>query len=259
MPYIKTVTEARERAEEFISNIGDEVDPTKEQEEEEARNEGERVHPGLSVKDPALLTNDTLSVGDRTFRRIELENDSQLFQKVRSLDTDQRAFVDKMYNYAIEYSLAKKNRSNPWPKPPLLMVHGGAGTGKSHVIDCVSQLVEKIFRTPGDDPNNPYVLRLAFTGNAASIIKGQTIHSALQLPFGNTHVTLSDKLRDLRRKQLTNLRLIIMDEVSLIKADMLYQIHFRLMEIFQNRLDFGNVGILFLGNFVQCLFFIYIN
>ena len=118
---------------------------------------------------------------------------------------DQRAVVDKMYNYAMKYSLAKKNRNNPWPKPPLLMVHGGAGTGKSHVIDCVSQLVEKIFRTPGDDPNNLYVLKLAFTGNAASIIKGQTIHSALQLPFGNTHVTLSDKLRDLRRIQLKNL------------------------------------------------------
>ena len=256
MPYIKTVTEARERAEEFISNIGDEMDPTNEQDEEEARNEGEREHPDLSVKDPALVTDDSLSEGDRTFRKIELESDSQIFEKVRSLDADQRAVVDKMYNYAIKYSLARKNRSNPWPKPPLLMVHGGAGTGKSHVIDCVSQLVEKIFRTPGDDPNSPYVLRLAFTGNAASIIKGQTIHSALQLPFGNTHVTMSDKLRDLRRKQLKNLRLIIMDEVSLIKADMLYQIHFRLMEIFQNRMDFGNIGILFLGNlyFIGSLF-----
>ena len=248
MPYIKSVTEARERAEEIISNIGDEIDPTKEQEEEEARNEGEREHPDLTVKDLALVTEDSLSEGDRTFRRIELANDSQIFEKIRSLDADQRAVVDKMYNYAINYSLAKKNRSNPWPKPPLLMVHGGAGTGKSHVIECVSQLVEKIFRTPGDDPNNPYVLRLAFTGNAASIIKGQTIHSALQLPFGNTHVTLGDKLRDLRRKQLKNLRLIIMDEVSLIKADMLYQIHFRLMEICQNKMDFGNIGILFLGN-----------
>ena len=47
-----------------------------------------------------------------------------------------------------------------------------------------------------------------------------------------------------------------MDEVSLIKADMLYQIHFRLMEIFQNRMDFGNIGILFLGNlyFIGSLF-----
>ena len=91
MPYIKSVTEARERAEEFISNIGDDVDPTKEQEEEEARNEGEREHPDLSVKDPALVTEDSLSEGDRTFRRIELENDYQIFEKVRSLDADCRS------------------------------------------------------------------------------------------------------------------------------------------------------------------------
>ena len=119
------------------------------------------------------------------------------------------------------------------------------------MIDCVSQLVETIFRTPGDNPNHPYVLRLAFTGNAASIIKGQTIHSAFQLPFGNNLVTLGDKLRDLRQKQFTNLRLIILDEISLIKSDMLYQIHFRLMEIFQNRLDFGNIAICALGDILQ--------
>ena len=251
MPYLKTVSEARERAEEFLSNIGDEMDPTKEQLEEEHRAEGVKEHPDLNVKDPSMFLDDGLSESNKTFRSIELQSDSEMSTKLRSLDADQRAVVDKMYNYAVQFSLAQKKKDNPWPKPPLLMVHGGAGTGKSHVIDCVSQLVEKVFRTPGDDPSHPYVLKLAFTGNAASIIKGQTIHSAFQLPFGNKHVTLNDKTRDLRRKQLHNLRLIILDEVSLIKADMLYQIHFRLLEIFQNRLDFGNVAVLALGDILQ--------
>ena len=251
MPYLKSVVEARAKAHEFLSNIGDEIDPTKEQEEEEDRAEGVRDHPDLGHTDPTDFVEDGQSENDNTFRRIELQPDSELFSKLRTLDIDQRHVVDVMYNYARQYQLAKKHKHNPWPTPPLLMVHGGAGTGKSHVIECVSQLQEKVFRTPGDNPNHPYILKLAFTGNAASIINGQTIHSAFQFPFGDNHVTLKDKVRDMRRKQLQNLRLIIMDEVSLIKSDMLYQIHFRLMEIFQNRLDFGNIAILALGDVLQ--------
>ena len=174
-----------------------------------------------------------------------------MYEMIRNLDQDQRKALDVMYQYASEYKLAERNRNNPWPKPPLLMVHGGAGSGKSHLIATVAQLLEKTFRTPGDDINAPYILKLAFTGNAASIIHGQTIHSAFQLPFSNKHVTLHDKLRDLRRKQLKNIRLVIIDEISLVKSDMLYQIHFRLIEILQNTLDFGNVAILALGDILQ--------
>ena len=251
MPYLTIVTEARERAEEFISNIGDDIDATKEQQEDTARAEGTREHPDLSVVDPTDFIQEGITVEDRTFRKIELQSDSLIFEQARTLDCDQREVLDRIYSYAIKFHQAQKNRKNGWPQPPLLMVHGGAGTGKSHIIECVSQLVEKVFRTSGDDPNHPYVLKLGFTGNAASIIKGQTIHSALQLPFGNNHITLSDKMRDLRRKQLKNLRILILDEVSLIRADMLYQIHFRLMEIFQNKLDFGNISILALGDILQ--------
>ena len=52
MPYLKSVAEARERAEEFLSNIGDELGPNKEQEEEESRAEGVKEHPDLGHKDP---------------------------------------------------------------------------------------------------------------------------------------------------------------------------------------------------------------
>ena len=123
------------------------------------------------------------------------------------------------------------------------------GVGKSHVIDCVSQLLEREFRKSGDDPNCPYILKLAFTGNAASIINGQTIHSAFQLPFRNEIMSLSDKLIDTHRKQLKNLKVSILDEISLIKSDMLYQIHFRLTEVMQNKEIFGGVSILALGTY----------
>ena len=43
-----------------------------------------------------------------------------------------------------------------------MVVLGNGGTGKSHVIDILSQLLQKTFSRSGDDPDHPYVLRLAF-------------------------------------------------------------------------------------------------
>ena len=54
--------------------------------------------------------------------------------------------------------------------------------------------------------------------------------------------SLSDKIRDMTRTTLQNLLLIILEEISLVKSDMLYQVHFRLFrEIKQINLAFGNL------------------
>ena len=102
------------------------------------------------------------------------------------------------------------------------------------VIDIVSQQVEKILREPGDNPNHPYILRLAFTGTAAANIQGQTLHSAFSFNFGNAFLSLNDKARDYKRNILENLMLIFIDEYSFINADMLYKIDLRLKELKQN-------------------------
>ena len=254
MPHYEKVIEAREKAEDFISNIGDELDPNKEQEDEECEAEGVREHPNLDIKDPTGIMEEepSISQGDRTFRKIELQNNDQLYEKIRTLDPDQKKVFDIGLEFAKNFMKARKNSNNKWPVPPLLGVHGGAGSGKSHVIDVLSQMVEKIFRSPGDNPNSPYVLKLAFTGNAASIIKGQTLHSAFNFKFNNQLIGLSDKLRDLRRKQLDNLKLIIIDEISLVKSDLPYQLDFRLQkDIFQNNLTFGGLAVIVFGDILQ--------
>ena len=61
-----------------------------------------------------------------------------------------------------------------------------------------------------------------------------------------------DSERAKMRNSLQNLRLIIIDEISLVNADMLYQIHFRLStEIFQNNLLFGGRSLVVLGDIMQ--------
>ena len=120
-----------------------------------------------------------------------------------------------------------------------MVVQGGAGTGKSTVINILSQQMEKILRTSGDNPDNPYIIKTAFTGTAAENIKGQTLHNAFSFSFGNEFFSLGDSARDERRIQLENLRVVIIDEFSMIEADMLYLLDLRLSFIFSPRFSFS--------------------
>ena len=85
------------------------------------------------------------------------------------------------------------------------MVHGGAGAGKSHVITCLAEWVQFILQKTGDDYSCPFVIKTAFTGAAASLILGMTLHSAFGFNFGNKHYALSDRTSDARKNILKNL------------------------------------------------------
>ena len=74
------------------------------------------------------------------FRRITLKTDERINEMIRPLDEDQQTDLDIMYKYAREYKLSVRNLSNPWPNPLLIMVHGGAGSRKSVLIERVSQV-----------------------------------------------------------------------------------------------------------------------
>jgi exonuclease III len=131
------------------------------------------------------------------------------------------------------------------------MVHGGAGSGKSTVIHVMCQYIHQILRKDGDDPDCPYVLLSAFTGGAASNIEGQTLHTLFSFNFGAGYQSLSDKNRDLKRALYKNVQVLIIDEISLVDADMLYKIDMRLREITQKDMPFGNVAIFALGDMMQ--------
>lgn len=98
------------------------------------------------------------------------------------------------------------------------------------------------------------MLLTAPTGVAAFNIQGMTVHSALLLStskFGNQPLT-HDKLNTLRTK-LSNLQLLIIDEISMVGSNMLLQIHKRLQQLKgqDNHATFGNVSILAVGDLYQ--------
>ena len=80
------------------------------------------------------------------------------------------------------------------------------------------------------------------------------MHSAFGLKFGAECPNLTEKPLAQARTLLENLKLIIIDEVSMISAQMLHNINKRLSQIFQtNELTepFGNISIVLVGDLLQ--------
>ena len=66
-----------------------------------------------------------------------------LKERTRQLDPFQRNVIDigKMYAKDI---IKSQREGNSTPQPPYLMVHGGAGAGKSHAINALAQWIQYI-------------------------------------------------------------------------------------------------------------------
>ena len=144
---------------------------------------------------------------DNLFKRIEVDDDETLRTKTRSLDNDQLFVVEEIIDYCKKYRRARVDK-NDIPPPLYRKIIGSAGTGKSFVINIVAQWCEKILRSPGDNIDQPYVVRAAFMGGAAANIGGQTLHSAFKLPLGCSISTMKNqKTRDNLMTLLRNLRL----------------------------------------------------
>ena len=149
---------------------------------------------------------------DSCYKSIELDDMDDLLARTRLLDEDQQLVLQEAVSHAKALVIARNNQTIP-PEAPKIMVHGGAGCGKSTVIKVIVQWMEHILRTAGDDPTKPYILVTASTGAAAAQIDGVTLFSALGFHFGNAYYSMSDKVRDQKRAELCNLRVLILDEV----------------------------------------------
>ena len=108
-----------------------------------------------------------------------------------------------------------------------------------------------ILRQPGDDPNCPHVVLTSFTGAASANINGQTLHSLFGFKFGTTFLSMSEKQRAAKRLLFRNLRCVIVDEISMVSADLFYNLDLRLREITMVDTVFGGVSVFVFGDLYQ--------
>ena len=259
MPFTQGVEEARHYVQQAMEDnpqksntIGDELDVEMEKEIQECEDfVGNDDHPDFIHLNPDEFEVDSnIAQVRKSFREIEIRTADEILREARGLDEYQKKGLNIIVDYIQDILISRKGKL-PFPAAPLLIVNGGAGSGKSTLISAISQYAHYTLRRDGDDPNCPNVLLGAYTGGAASNIKGQTLHSLFSFNFGAGYLSLSDKQRDEKRIMYKNLKLLIIDEISLVDADMFYKIDLRLREIMQKPVPFGNIALIVLGDIMQ--------
>jgi hypothetical protein len=135
-------------------------------------------------------------------------------------------------------------------------VTGPAGAGKSMLIRALAQSVIRIanLRPDIDDLSLAPVLLTAPTGKAAYGIRGITLHSAFSLPlnqYAGVLPKLSSDISNGLRCQLANVKLLIIDEISMVGIKTLGYIDQRLRSILRINKPFGDINIIVFGDFFQ--------
>lgn len=153
-----------------------------------------------------------------------------------------------------EYILTLVNQTNR-----NIFLTGKAGTGKT-------TLLHKIINTCYKN-----TVVVAPTGIAALNAGGVTIHSMFQLPFASFLPTLSNppivneflrfenrfslrkhfQMHKNKQQVIRNMELLIVDEVSMLRADVLDAMDYMLQFIRKDIRPFGGVQVLFIGDLLQ--------
>lgn len=136
--------------------------------------------------------------------------------------------LNKEFQYALD--LLEKTNSSAF-------VTGRAGTGKSTLL--------KLFR----NTTRKKTVVLAPTGVAALNVKGQTIHSFFRFP---AKPLKREEIKQLRNRKLyKRMEVLIIDEISMVRADLLDNIDYFLRRNRENPEPFGGVQVIFFGDLFQ--------
>ena len=140
-----------------------------------------------------------------------------------------------------------------------IFLTGKAGTGKTTLLHQIIQNTHK----------NTVVV--APTGIAALNAGGVTIHSMFQLPFGgfipsydvapqiNQFIKFETKdslrkhfkMNNTKRSVIQNMELLIIDEVSMLRSDVLDAVDFMMRKVRRKEIPFGGVQVLYIGDLLQ--------
>ena len=196
-----------------VCNLGDNIDSSAQQEDQEDREELEETNPLDTLELPAEPESKKgkVNIDGSPYKPIPICSQNELIEKARNLSFEQRIVFDLVFAFANSIVRAEKAKeiTSVLP-PPLLIIHGGGGVGKSYMIKAIAQWTDKIFREAGkrDNPDFPTILLMAFTGVAAKNIGGTTLHSGLSFKFGPDIFDFSPEKLDLTRKRLGTIHIL---------------------------------------------------
>ena len=230
----------------------DQTAPNAEQENREAEEEGSKeseqfvyFNPSRVVEhrhyDIGIELQSTCSVPPVETSGIMLPDDEYL-TLLRSLNLRQREF----FNHIVHWIKCKD-------EPVYAFLTGGAGVGKSVVIRALYQTLYRILNLKdGENPDDKRILLCAYMGFAAFNISGQTICSAFHKKmYQGTYNHLSaDELNTFRIKY-RHLKVVIIDEISMVGNMTLSFIDTRLQQLTGSKAAFGGLSVIAVGDLYQ--------
>ena len=174
---------------------------------------------------------------------------NELRLRISSLNQQQRLLFDDFTGRMIS-SDANEN-------PVYLYLAGEAGTGKSYLMQLMIEAVKIIKIKAGDDLKKPPVLVIAPTANAAFLIGGKTVDSALGFYRNDAdtyHQAQPGKMSTMKF-QYDEVKAIFCDEISMVGSKKLDKINFRLQDLAegQNKHEYMG-GISFIASGITKLY-----
>lgn len=118
-----------------------------------------------------------------------------------------------------------------------IFISGRAGTGKSTLL--------QLFRST----SHKRIAVVAPTGVAALNVKGQTIHSFFK--FAPRLLSVSDIKKARNPKLYQNLEILVIDEISMVRADVMDNMDYFLRLNRQDKRPFGGVRVILFGDLFQ--------
>jgi len=163
----------------------------------------------------------------------------ELQEAYSQLNVDQKRIVDRVAEMVCHGE-----------EPVHLIVSGQGGTGKNRVIDILNRMVSNHF---GEGLVS--VITAGPTGLSAWSVGSTTIHRIMSLPIEHgkppNYSRLNQNQLNMIRQTLKGLRLLLIDELSMVSSLTLMFIHLRLTEIMPKNDLFGGISLVCFADFLQ--------
>jgi hypothetical protein len=149
----------------------------------------------------------------------------ELRKLITFLNSQQRHIFDDILERVTDGDL----EDNPF----FCYIAGEAGTGKSHLIKLLIYAIRQLKAKSGQDLDKPSVVVMAPTANAAFLIKGKTIESAMRINM-ERYNSFSKASAD-RQSQLAfeyqDVAAVVCDEISMVGTNKLTAINFTMQSL----------------------------
>ena len=131
-------------------------------------------------------------------------------------------------------------------EPEHIFLLGSGETGKSRLWKVTYNTISKTLLCHCQDPEKLRVILLGPTGISAVNIGGTTIHSDLRIKLKTKFLGLSDKSNYASRNRLSEVKIFIIDELSMVSSDLWTGIDSSLGGIFMMIPEIAFAGLLVL-------------